>query len=86
MLHFRVMRTVMHSAGLAIDASTTANELSQLATTHLGAVARPVAAMCHAYNEILFANRVPSDWPVMPWWQLVHTCAHYRWQQLREGV
>jgi len=86
MLRFRLMRTVMHSAGLAIDASTTANELSQLATTHLGTVALPVAAMCHTYNEILFAKRMPSDWPVMPWWQLVHTCAHYRWQQLREGT
>lgn len=85
-LRFRVMRTLMRSAGLPIDASTTANELNQLAATHLAAVAIPVAAMCHAYNEILFANRLPHDWPVMPWWQLVHTCAQYRWQQWQEGV
>lgn len=80
-LTYRLICIAMRRCGIPVSASTTANEVSQLAYMHLPNVADAVTAICHTYNAVHFAKLPPHDWPVMPWQLFVHTCAQYWWQQ-----
>jgi len=78
---YAIMRTLIQRSGLPVSSSTTARELTQLVAAELPAVSDVVYAICHRYDEIHYAQRIPDDWPVIPWGRLVYACAQYRWQQ-----
>jgi len=69
---------------LPLPNNATANEVAQLTTTTLPAIADMVGAVCHAYNLVHYANHQPTHVPLVDWLLVWRQLWVRRWRLWRQ--
>ena len=64
--------------------NATANDVAQLTTTMLPALADMVSAVCHAYNLVHYANHQPTHIPAVDWLLVWRHLWMRRWRVWRQ--